>query len=158
MPQPGDFAVVKTHSLIAVLICAVTRSKVNHAFVWMGDGTIVEAMPTGAQRVPLHYPPQDLRWSSLPLTVAQRARIVDNAAQFVGLGYGFLDIVSVGLLQYGVRLAWVRRRVASSKRLICSQLVDTAYAFADVHLFTDGRLPMDVTPGDLAHLIESRKP
>jgi hypothetical protein len=33
--------------------------------------------------------------------------------------------------------------------MICSQLVDTILCRAGYHLFADGRLPQDVTPGAL---------
>ena len=40
--------------------------------------------------------------------------------------------------------------------MICSQLVDEAYARAGVQLFDDGRLPGDVTPADLYGLIAAQ--
>jgi hypothetical protein len=48
----------------------------------------------------------------------------------------------------------VRDFVADEGHLICSQLVDEAYLRAGVHLFDDGRLPGDVTPGDLWWLLQ----
>lgn len=95
-----------------------------------------------------------------------------------GTGYGFADILAVGALQYGLRPKLIREVVARSDRLICSQLVDKSYltarltvqylgegeSFSDaldapprrypLHLFNDGRLPQDVTPGDLYKRIQ----
>ncbi len=43
--------------------------------------------------------------------------------------------------------------VASSKHMICSQLVDFVYMQSGIHLFNDGRWPGYVTPADLASLL-----
>src|SRR5690606_40928109 len=56
-------------------------------------------------------------------------------------------------LHLPVTTALLKRRVSRSDKLICSQAVDDIYRTAGVHLFNDGRLPYDVTPGDLARLI-----
>ena len=58
------------------------------------------------------------------------------------------------LLQFGVRPAWLRVRVSRSDRLVCSQLVDTAYQAAGIHLFSDLRSPQDVTPGEVLLEVE----
>jgi hypothetical protein len=38
--------------------------------------------------------------------------------------------------------------------MICSQLADEAAMRGGWHLFSDGRIPQDVTPGDLWKLAE----
>jgi hypothetical protein len=47
--------------------------------------------------------------------------------------------------------------IADSGHLICSQLVDLCYLRAGAHLFDDGRLPGDVTPGDLWKLLNPKR-
>lgn len=154
LPMAGDFAVVRTHGWQAAVIRWATRSKFNHAFiVWYGE-EIIEAQPGGAQLTINHYATSDVRYSHLPLTMEQRIEICNQAKQLIGVPYGWLDIISIGLLQYGIKPKFIRERVRTSKNLICSQLVDFDYLLGGVHLFDDGRLPMDVTPGDLARLIE----
>ncbi len=66
-----------------------------------------------------------------------------------------MDIVVLGLVGIGITWKWAAQRVADPSRLICSELVDLAYDRAGVHLFSDGRLPSGVTPGDLEDLIAS---
>jgi hypothetical protein len=183
-PQPGDYGVERTRGFTALAIRVATRSKFSHAFVVVRDGNVVEARGKGAVCRPLGV--RDAIYSSgaIDLPLDERRRIVNTAMDFttrhiarrtwlgrryvtVGVPYGWLDIVSIGLLQYGIKPKCVRDRVQRLDQLICSQLVDAAFSGSPartavdavllatrgvrgVHLFADGRLPMDVTPGDLA--------
>lgn len=165
-PQPGDYGVQRGNSLAAWAIKIATRSKFSHAFVVVRDGYVVEARASGAVCRPLGV--RDAIYSSDAIDPSsdERHDIVDYAMHLVGTPYGWLDIVSIGLLQYGIRPKCVRDRVQRTDQLICSQLVDlanegppefvgavpgsTVQLAHGVHLFADGRLPMDVTPGDLA--------
>lgn len=169
--QPGDFGLVPTYGnwrdrLAGWLIRYGTNSPVNHAFVYVGDGMIVEAEPGGARRTRLHYPEDTITWSRIHLTVGQRAEICQTAEGFAAqhVGYGWLDLVAVALAQHrlgrvvnpGVplrRQPWWVRRVESLHTLICSQLVDACYLSAGARLFADGRPPGLVSPGDLYRLI-----
>ncbi|HJQ00105.1 MAG TPA: hypothetical protein VJ851_00765 [Jatrophihabitans sp.] len=152
-PQLGDYGVVRTGGLWAWLIRFGTRSKVNHAFVYVGDGMIVEAQPGGAVQSPGWRYSRITAWSNLNLTDAERADIVRWAKAQIGVPYGWPDIAALGLACEGIRSGWVAKRIEREDRLICSQLVDKAYVLAGVHLFEDGRLPGQVTPGDLYDLI-----
>lgn len=152
-PLAGDYAVVRTGGWQAAVIRIVTRSHYNHAFIYVGDGQIVEAQPGGARLVQNSYDAAHVRYSTVTLSPGERVFIVNNAKRLVGVPYGWLDIVSVGLLQFHIRPFFLRERVRTSKNLICSQLVDFTFLLSGVHLLNDGRLPMDVTPGDLDHLI-----
>lgn len=79
------------------------------------------------------------------------------------IGYNYLDFLAIGLAQKRfhklinpARLRWwdrwVVNRLSRPDRLICSQLVDYAYAKASVHLFMDARPPGLVSPADLFSL------
>jgi cell wall-associated NlpC family hydrolase len=153
---PGDFAVVATGGIMGRIIRLVTRSKVNHAMILVHDGQVIEAAPSGATVSPLsNYAGMTLTWSALDLTLTQRAAIVTAARTHIGAPYSWVDDACIGLaaiFDWHVP-AWVRRRLASPDHLMCSQLVDTCYLEAEIHLFADGRMPGDVTPGDLACLI-----
>lgn len=165
-PQAGDFAVIRTNDWTGRLIRWWTRSDYNHAAFFVSPTQVVEAEPKGAQLT---------NWSRYAgradggcdaevatsagmwlLTDEQRVAAFPVGMAMVGTPYNWLDILSVGLLQWGIKPRWVRNRVRSSQTLICSQLVDACRTALGDHLFQDGRLPMDVTPGDLAHLIGRR--
>lgn len=153
--RPGDIGVVRTHGLAAWFIRFGTHSPVNHAFVYVGRGLIVEAKPDGAVLGHLsEY--RDVTWLSLDLPDATRVKVVTAALSLRGREYGWLDIVALALDCYGFRSRWIFERVERTDRLICSQLCDLAYRMAGVELFHDGRLPCEVTPGDLYDLARSR--
>lgn len=157
MSRIGQYGVVRTTGLIGAIIRLGTRSQVNHAFVFIGNDRVVEAQPGGAvigsatKYAHLLHPV-----SRFPLTDAEARRIAAAAEALVGTPYNFLDIAALGLLSLGLRWGWLERRAQSSKRLICSQLVDRAYSVAGVPLFTDGRPDGSVTPGDLLLLLARR--
>jgi hypothetical protein len=113
-------------------------------------------MPGGAEMIRLEDASEPYIWSTgrIPLTEVQRMFISEYAIGLVGTPYSFLDYSSIALAHYRIRPRWVRDFVASTDHLICSQLVDEAYLRAGVHLFDDGRLPGDVTPGDLWWLLQ----
>lgn len=152
-PQVGAWAVVRTKGLIGWCIRKVTRSEYNHAFVYVGYGKIVEAQPQGAILSDLSvYDGYPQVWSTV-FDPADGNRVALAALGLLGTRYGFLDIVSIGLLQYGIKPRLLRWRVERQDRLICSQLVDTAEHLTGVELFSDARWAGDVTPGDLGRLL-----
>lgn len=159
-PMPGDFALTKISGAVGAGIKVGQwlngdGAPVEHAFVYVGEGWIVQAMPGGAQYVPLSYAPEPVVWSTgkIPLDDRTRTAITSNALSLVGTPYSFADYGSLALARFHVRPSWVRDFVADTGHLICSQLVDECYLRAGVHLFDDGRIPGDVTPGDLWRLL-----
>ncbi|MDX2794028.1 C40 family peptidase [Streptomyces scabiei] len=163
-PQPGDFALTKIRGVTGSLISAGQHlvgdgAPIQHAFVYVGNDEVVQAMPGGAELIRLEDASEPVVWSTgrIPLTAADRMRIVGAARGLVGTPYSFLDYASIALAHYRIRPAWVRDFVADTGHLICSQLVDEAYLRAGVHLFDDGRLPGDVTPGDLWKLLHLKR-
>lgn len=161
---PGHLFVVRTRGPFGWIIRIVTRSKVSHAGIIVNKrGRTVEAKARGA--VVGDIAKYAGRYMLIGPAVAgasaeDLAFVAHEATLLLGTPYGFLDILSVGLLQFGwIRrrvqsghagwfLSRLRRRVESEDRLICSQLADLAYRNGLLPIFTDGRLPMDVTPGD----------
>lgn len=166
-PLPGDFGLVSIAGDVGRLIRlgqwlnGSGFSTMEHAFVFVGGGQIVEAMPGGARLAAVsEYDGRPIVWSTgkVELTDDQRAGIV-RAAQMcvqVPTKYSFLDYLAIAAHRFhlpGGR--WLRKYVGSTSHLICSQLVDLCFTEAGVHLFQDGRWPGYVTPGDLWELIRS---
>lgn len=169
--QPGDIMFARHVSPMAadLLILAGQMflgqpSYPHHVAVVVAgapDPKIVQAMPSGAEEVDLDsryftndyefirpdYPPR----IGLPFGVSVAAA----ARRYVGVPYSFADYVALAGARVGIRNGWVRRYVTTSKHMICSQLADQSMSDAGWHVFQDGRLPQDVTPGVLrARMIE----
>ena len=121
----------------------------THAFLTLDNGEVIQAMPKGAEIVPLSgYAESAVFLTQWPRpTDTQRLDIVRWARVQEGRKYNFLDYVYLALPSAlrGV----LREHIKKSGRVICSQLVDEAYRYAGIQLFDDGREPHDVTPGDL---------
>ena len=127
----------------------------EHAFVYIGDGKIVEAEPGGAALAAIHY--KNILWSTgkIELSDPERALIIVSANGFIGTPYSAMDYFALATkrLGFGLIAPGLRKYVASSRHMICSQLVDACYQAAGVQLFKDGRWDGYVTPGALATLI-----
>lgn len=160
-PQPGDFGVVQMGGTsgkwihIGEIANGDGFADYEHAFVYVGGGQIVEAEPGGARLTQVHY--NNILWSTghIPLNVAERHRVVLAARSYIGTPYSAADYFAIAAkrLGLGVLVPGLKEYVASSKHMICSQLVDQCYSDAGVQLFDDGRWPGYVTPAALADLL-----
>jgi hypothetical protein len=157
----GTFGVVRTGGWFAMLIRLLTRSRVNHAFIVTdpASGQIVEMAPRkGASFTTGAEYPDAIYARGLVLTDVQRDAVARAALGLEArhVRYGFLDIANLFLADtVGLHPRWLLRFLQRSDRMVCSQSVDWCYQQAGVHLFTDGRWPGDVDPGDLETLIAS---
>lgn len=144
------------------------RDGAQHAFVLLDDGTVLEAEPEGARVSPLEHCAKPVAWIDPPLSDDTRARIVRRARSKKGSGYNWWSYVWIGLSRFGMRPKWLRKRVADPDNNMCSQLCDLIWQevaaelpadSADkrlLRLFDDGRLPGNVTPGDLAWIAATK--
>ena len=160
-PQPGDFGVVHMGGdagkwiHIGEIVNGDGFGDYEHAFVYVGGGQIIEAEPGGARQAQVHY--NSILWSTgiVILSLEQRMSIVEAAHKYVGTPYSAVDYFAIAAkrLGLGVLVPGLKAYVASSKHMICSQLVDQCYQDAGVHLFNDDRWPGYVTPAALAGLL-----
>lgn len=132
-------------------------SRFTHAFWVLPGGRCIEAMPGGARIASLNdrYGP-GYAYAHLPLTLEQRAQVEPLAQSMVGTPYSFLDYLALGAYRKGLNLRGIRERVSDSGHLICSQLVDVGLCRLGFHLFDDGRLSQDVTPGSIYYASDPR--
>jgi hypothetical protein len=150
-PRPGDFGVVKTYGLIGRLIRLGTSSRWNHAFIYVGDGLIVEANPTGVAISPANKY-TNIAWNHHEeLTTAQRNIIVEAARKEVGKPYAFVDIAVIFFRIIGLRFIrpnvfW--KKLALQNGWFCSELASHCYRVAGIDLLN--KKDDLVTPGDLA--------
>jgi len=160
MPLPGDFGLVSITGTVGRLtrigqwLNGDGYRDYEHAFIVLNNHGLLEAEPGGARlRELTEYDGTNVIYSDWPLTNQQRDQIVETALSLVGTPYSILDYLSLVLVRLHIRPGWVARYVANTGHMICSQLVDNCYQRTGVHLFDDGRLPGDVTPGDLSTVL-----
>jgi len=155
-------------------------ARVNHAVVYVGDvpgelgPMLVQATPQGAVFSPWDAFGSDMIWidpintllkagklDPLAPTDDQRMLVRATAIDLVlkKTGYNFIDFLAIAFAQKrltfhfdAAKPPWWARRLASDKRMICSQLADYCWLKAGLHLFEDGRLPGLVSPADLMAL------
>jgi cell wall-associated NlpC family hydrolase len=161
-PLPGDFGLTSIPGPVGFLIrvgqwlAGAGWADIEHAFVYVGDGMIVEAQPGGARETDLaQYSDRPILWSTdkVPLTDEQRTAVVAAARSFIGVPYSFVDYLAIAAHRFHLPLPGLRTYVASSGHLMCSALVDRAEERAGVHLFRDGRWDGYVLPDSLGALL-----
>jgi len=150
-PRMGDYGVVRTGGFFGKLIRLGTVSRWNHAFIYVGDGKIVEANPTGVAISNLsNYSP--VAWNQHEnLTDEQRKNICSFALSAIGKPYNFLVIFILVLRILGFKLLANTRllyKLSQGDGYICSELVAEAYTKSNVPLIA--KSDDQITPGDLA--------
>jgi hypothetical protein len=161
-PRPGDFGLVRISGLTGVAVDLGQRltgsgSYFTHAFLVMDGRMVLQGQPGGAEYAYLDdaVGNRPVVYSDFALTDDQRASIVAAGDQLHGTPYSFLDYPAIG----AARLLGMRRLelyVQSTKHMICSQVVETAYRNGGFDLFPN-RIAGDVEPGDLAHRIGAKR-
>jgi hypothetical protein len=170
-PQIGDFACTQISGLGGRIVdfdqwlIGESDSEYEHAYLYVGNMQVVEAMPHGARvrAIDTFYPANKLTlWSTghFDLTYNQRTNIAAAGLRLADrhVGYSWADYLAIGLHRLHIPAPGLRQRISSSSHMIRSQLVDYCYDIGGgVHLFTDNRWPGYVTPAQLAELISNPK-
>lgn len=160
-PQMGDIGFVKMNGFIgrlvwlAQLINGDGRQNYQHCFIVVDNDHVVEAEPGGARLTPLSaYEGTNVVFYRMPgLTEGQRIDLAGIAQHLLGRPYSFLDYLAIALVRLHLPSKRLRRYVATTEHLICSQLCDYVYELGGIQIFTDNRLSGDVTPLDLYHQV-----
>lgn len=153
-PKPGDMGFSTIGGMLGFWIglgqyLNGDGSKYTHVFIVLDDDTVMEAMPKGAQIVPMSEYADKAVFIDWGITDEQREIIVAEARKLEGTEYNFIDYLALAFARLGFKPKWLVKRIKSSDKLICSALADMVYGKAGIKLFSDGRIWHDVTPGDL---------
>lgn len=125
----------------------------THAYIVLDDETVIAAQPGGARIDKLSDYDNKSVYLQRDLTDDQRKLIVQHARSLEGLSYSFVDYLAIALARFGIKPQWLQKYIANTGHMICSQLCDEVYRRAGIHLFNDGRLAQEVTPGDLFYIL-----
>lgn len=129
-------------------------NRFTHVFVVLDNNEVAEAMPSGARIQPFDREYKtEVAYVQVGLTDEQRTALVEHLRGRLdlpgGIKYSFADYLALALAHFGIKPKWLRNYIAKSNRQICSQLADYELSNVGYHVFCDGRLPQDVTPGSL---------
>jgi uncharacterized protein YycO len=149
-PQPGNYGVSHGSGMTGELIRRATESWAGHAFVYAGQGMIIEGAPP-ATRIASAASRADAVWNlGEKLTDEQRKAIVARAHALVGCPYDYPAYIGFALevigLRTGKELAPVFRR---DQWRVCSADVADCYAAAGIDLTAGLKYPNLVSPADL---------
>lgn len=126
--------------------------RLEHAFICLGEGQLVEGELTGARIRPVsEYHPDEIYWCHGihgTLKPGQDEEVAAAARTLEGTPYSVIDYAALLLRRLRIPAPRLRAYIASTHHQICSQLCDTAYTLAGRPLF-EGRWPGYVTPYDL---------
>ena len=166
--KPGDFILVNFSSnpvgraiRIGQWLNGDGFGKFEHAALYAGEGLLYEMTPEGCKANPItEYLEDQLFWSSGIINPSddQRRWIVQAAAHYllIDTDYSFADYTAIAAHRFHIPIPHLKRFIATSKHMICSQLVDQCYYDAGIHLFNDNRWPGYVTPADLYNLLKGK--
>jgi uncharacterized protein YycO len=151
---PGCYGVSHGSGITGELIRHATESWAGHAFVYVGNGQIIEAEPPAA-RVSAADSHPDAVWNvRYALTGAERDAIVARAHALVGCPYDYPAYVGFALevlkLRDGQELDPVFRE---DHWRVCSALVADCYAYAGLDLELGLPYPNLISPADLYNII-----
>lgn len=155
--QPGNYGVSHGSGIVGELIRHATESWAGHAFIYVGDGMIVEGAPPATRLAPAASHPDAIWNTGETLTGVQRAAITARAHALVGTPYDYAAYIGFALevigLKNGKTLEPVFRR---DTWRVCSADVADAYGFAGIGLTAGLPYPNLVSPADLYNRIAAQ--
>jgi len=148
-PCIGDYGCVKTHGFFGWLIRLGTFSRWNHSVIYVGNGEVVSADPTGV-KINKVSDYTNVAWNQHEeLDDNQRMQITNAALEAVGKPYDFFTIADLAFRILGLKVltAGLLGRLARNRGYICSELVAECYRKGGLVVAKEDYL---CTPGDLA--------
>jgi len=145
----GDYGVIKTHGFFGWLIRLGTFSRWNHAVIYIGNGEVVSADPSGVKIDPVTNW-DNIAWNQHEeLDDNQRMMIVNAAREAVGQPYSFITILDIAFRILGLKILSekILDRLARNTGYICSELVAECYRKGGLVIAKRDFL---ASPGDLA--------
>lgn len=150
LPEIGNYGVSHGSGMVGELIRHATESWAGHAFVYIGNGMIIEAAPPATRLAPVGSHP-DAVWNlNEPLTDTQRKAIVTRAHALLGTPYDYGAYIGFALEVLGLKTG--KQLAPEFKRdhwRVCSADVADEYGFAGIDLTQGLGIPNLVSPANL---------
>ena len=112
---------------------------------------LVQAMPGGIEEIYL----DSSKWNKEYVYIrpayefGQDLRVAAAARSYVGRPYDFATYGAIPLYRRGIRTKRIEQIISDTSSMMCSRTVDAALCEGGWHLFSDGRLPGNVTPSEV---------
>ena len=153
-PRPGNYGVTHGSGLAGELIRHATESWAGHAFIYIGDGMIIEDAPPAARTAPVASRPDAVWNADEEISQAQRDVICARAHALIGTPYDYPAYIGFALellkIRDGTQLAAQFRH---DTWRVCSALVADCYGRAGIDLAAGLGYPNLVSPADLYNRI-----
>jgi len=149
-PEPGDYGVSHGSGMAAELIRHATSSWAGHAFIYVGENTIVEGTAPCTRLAHVSSHP-DARWNwREELTAQQRTHIVSRAHALVGTPYDWPAYIGLALEILSLKTGKAMSPYFQNDTWrVCSADVADCYSYAGIDLTQGLKYPNLVTPADL---------
>jgi uncharacterized protein YycO len=152
--RPGCYGVSHGSGLLFELIRFAGQSWAGHAFVYVGNGIIVEGTHPEARLAPADSHPDAIWNYREELTDEQRMLIVAKAHALVGCPYNHMGFIGFALEAFHIANETTLDRVFKTERWrVCSALVADCYDDAGIDVEPGSKYPNLVSPGDLLERI-----
>lgn len=151
--KPGDILLSRNKkNAISTTIASITKSNWGHAFLYIGDGKILESNSHGVVINPLsHYfnTKYDVGLFRLKeeLSTEQIEKLIKKARKLLGIKYGYLQLLWFLILRIFGKSEDPDWSLDVDKGMVCSELIATAYEFVDVKF--KNLPPHQIEPADL---------
>jgi cell wall-associated NlpC family hydrolase len=133
--RPGCYGISDGGSITGDLIRHATGARAGHAFVYVGNGQVVEVAPPVVRIAPAASHPGAIWNVRCPLTAAQRDRICARALALVGRAYDYPAYTGFALRVLKVRDgAGLDPVFKADHWRVSSELVADCYAYAGIRL------------------------
>ena len=132
-PQPGDYGVSHGSGMVGELIRTATQSWAGHAFVYVGNGLIIEAAPPATRIAPVGSHPDAVWNTAEPKTPEQRAKIIARAHALLGTPYDYPAYIGFAMMCLHIRTGRELDPVfAHDQWRVCSADVADEYMFGGI--------------------------
>ena len=151
---PGTYGVSHGSGILGELIRHATESWAGHAFIYVGDGQIIEGAAPCARVAAVASHPDAVWGIDEAVTDAQRDLIVARAHALVGTPYDYPAYVGFALEVLKLGTDRELDPVFKDDRWrVCSALVADCYQHADLDLCAGLKDPNLISPADLYNRI-----
>lgn len=146
--QVGDIILYKGNGFLSKAVKFFTKSEYSHVSMVISDTHLIEAnWYKKSNIIEFKYDETEMEiYRVKDLTIEQQIVILQRVYKYIDKYYDYAQIIGHLIESFGLSIS---HHLNSDKKLICSELIDRAYADINIDL-VESRKTGDVTPNDIA--------